>query len=703
MGTLSFTSKSSKRTTWGSLSYLTILTLTAFALMALTVGIGSSKSWAATWPMHDGDASMTRSDQGSASITPEDVADLGFKDGWGTDGKVNLAGIFPGMLPIKTPVVDDEVVCMTFIHLDGNGAVACLDRNDGSLKWAKTINEIALETIPYIDNPKLFDPLILGSETSPLLYGDYVYISTKHDGRWFDEFGALHVLQPKLGGGYVIRCHKLTGNCADNPDGPNSGKAWVRLSENPFEGVLGSPTMHEGSAYFGISGYEEGAASYPEYEGQCCTTQGKVCKVDLNNMSKKWCWHTHDANPATIEYDAQYDGLDMEGFSGTTVWSSCAVHPPENKLYCATGNAYTFPAYVADLEDPEGFLASIDPKSLPVDAIVALDLDTGLIQDVFRVIDDENGVPDFWNADCVLGGLGGNCEFEPIGPDYDFGAGPTLVPLNDGSGRVFAIAINKAARVVGRDTADLSQGWVSDPLGPTNLGGLAGTSYDGTYVYASNPNTFDIQGFDENGFPLAVSRLSVLQAGPLAGEPTWGGVLSALDPVTGDVAWQNTSEYNFGPELLTFDAIIPFEPFLGNEAFLGPSSASNGGVVFQGSLYFNWYNFTVLEAFFGLPFQDFLGLALLGYIPDPETGDPIAPFYPQVNGGYPSLHAFDSNSGDLLRSISIPGPMVDTPAIVDGVLYGAAAEIGFDQNFNLILTPTVFAMEVDPGAQPSDP
>ena len=606
-------------------------------LAGLMGSIGNSSS-AADWPMFGGNPTNNRQQAEDNRLEPASAGNL--RPLWET---TVLGPLF------KSPVVDESGVYLsTYSHAYG------LNRDTGQIRWEKPIDQLVRECPGNPGEELPPEPIAFLSETSPAIAGDKLIFSVLPDIFTYADINATH-----RGGGFVLITDK-NGQCLKR----------VLVSDHSFEGVLGSPTVHNGIAYVGVSGYEEQVAAFPGYT--CCSTIGKVCAVDIAAGVKKWCSNLVDADPSTPEYDetAVIDGkeVSVKGISGVTVWSSApAIDEKNNQVIVTTGNAYTISAEI----DPTG----LPPKSLPVDAFVAIDLNSGVIKSVQRVVPD-----DFWNVDC-LDQTAGNCLFEPVGPDYDFGAGASLLSVN---GTDIAVAINKAGTVYAVDTATLSLLW-QKKVGPTTLLGLAGSATDGSAVYVSNPDIFDV---DFSRLPESpfIPRDWQLQNCPVpdpeTGCPTsYGGILSALNPASGDILWQNTDPSNLQPL-----PPIPVDEFsvlsdYGKSPYLGPPAVTHG-LVFQGAVYPNALlldpeapsnSEDLLETFFGIY---------------PNANAVECPFPNFLSGScqaaFPSMFAYDGAGGEILWSFNASGPVIAGAAIADGVVYWGSMNLSSTEDVSTI-------------------
>ena len=268
---------------------------------------------ASDWPMFGNHPSNDLNQAESSTLSPGNASKL--KPLWST--KV-LGPMF------KTLVVDASGA-----YLTTNSHAYRLDKTTGAVQWEKSIDQLTRECPAQAGNELPPDSsAVFLTETSPAIAGDLLIIPTLAAADTYSELNPTHA-----GGGFILITDK-NGECLHR----------IRLSEHPFEGILGSPTVHHGIAYVGISGYEEQAASFPGY--QCCTTIGKVCAVDIDNGVKKWCTNLIDADPSTPERDITAmvgnQLVDVTGISGITVWSSApAVDEKNNQVIVTTGNAYT--------------------------------------------------------------------------------------------------------------------------------------------------------------------------------------------------------------------------------------------------------------------------------------------------------------------------------------------------------------------------
>jgi polyvinyl alcohol dehydrogenase (cytochrome) len=180
-------------------------------------------------------------------------------------------------------------------------------------------------------------------------------------------------------------------------DAESGRELWVRnVEEHPLARITGSPAVHEGRVYVGVSSYEESQGADPQYG--CCTFRGSVSALDA--ASGAVIWHTSLVTDPLRERGTSTAGVRLYGPSGSAVWSAPTIDTARRRVYVATGNAYSAPA---------------PPTS---NAVVALDLATGAIRWTRQVTPG-----DVYVSNCRAGNP--NCP-EVNGPDVDFGSPPML-------------------------------------------------------------------------------------------------------------------------------------------------------------------------------------------------------------------------------------------------------------------------------------
>jgi len=315
------------------------------------------------------------------------------------------------------------------------------------------------------------------SRTSPAVYHDELIMG---DG-W--------ILSPAASGAKVFAVDRRTGNLV-----------WsVQADTDPASIITGSPVVYRGVAYVGISSKGEGTTAD--------TFRGAVIALDAATGTLLWKAYMVPSNNGGG--DSNLPGY----YSGNAVWEATpAVDPRRGLLYVDTGNNYSVPAGVCTTPQQTGCTPPAADDY--VDSLLALKLGDGTVAWADHTL---NG--DLWTLP------------QPVGPDFDFGAGPNL--------------FTTASPVTGRPEQLLGAGqksgvyWAVDPatgkvvwqtrIGPsgdvTNAGIEYGTATDGRRIYAAEADTAKI--------PYTLGG-----SGPDAGQTVTGGSWAALDPATGKILWQ---------------------------------------------------------------------------------------------------------------------------------------------------------------------
>lgn len=274
-------------------------------------------------------------------------------------------------------------------------------------------------------------------------------------------------------------------------DGKTGALKWKkRLDTHPNTVLTGSPIVHQGRIYIGVSSHEEGAMfRTPDYA--CCTFRGSVVALDAATGNEIWRFYAIAETPT--ERGKNKKGNTLIGPAGGAVWSTVSLDPAARRVYVTTGNQYTPPA-------------TKGPNS-----IIALDMNTG------KAIWMNQTTPgDIWTFDCR------NLP-ECSDLDVDFGMAPVF--FKGPGGKTLVGAGQKSGWFYALDPANGNVVWKTE-VGPGGkLGGIEfGGATDGERVY------------------VAISN-----------HPRQGSV-SALDGVTGKILWQTKSpdnKANFGPITVT--------------------------------------------------------------------------------------------------------------------------------------------------------
>lgn len=348
-----------------------------------------------------------------------------------------------------------------------------------------------------------------------------------------DDTAAMHGHAPMAFFGDLIgRAYAL--------DASNGKLLWKSsaVDDHPTTTITGAPVYHEGRVYVPVSSLEE-AATVAGYE--CCTFRGSVVALDALTGSQVWKRYTIDAVPTQV--GTTKTGTRMFGPNGAAVWNSPTIDAKRGVLYVGTGDNYS------------------DPANDRSDAVIAMDLKSGEIRWTHQMV-----AGDAWNVGCIL--ANDVCPEKP-GPDFDIGAGTTLVHAKDG--RDIVVAGLKSGHAIAVDVDNPSKALWSTRLG---RGGIEGgiqfaLAHDANSVYVP---VADMQIHD-NSTPS---------------EPPHPG-LYALDPQTGALKWSAVAkdEHCAGKKdcdagILSAVTVIPGAIFAGHmDGRLRAYEAATGKVLWE--------------------------------------------------------------------------------------------------------------------------
>ncbi|MEH2373744.1 outer membrane protein assembly factor BamB family protein [Nostoc sp.] len=424
--------------------------------------------WDGEWKLGGQNLKNTRNQATERYLKPENVASLSPKWVFTTGGEISA-----------TPAVVDGAIYLP----DWAGNLFKIDAQTGAQIWSNTIaNYISDPSIPKASSgtPYSIIPTAM-SRTSPAVKGNKVIIGSQ-------------------GGAYLMAINKDTGKLI-----------WkTKLDSHPKAVITQSPAIYRNRVYVGVASLEEGDPFVnPNYK--CCTFRGSMASVDLT--TGKILWKT---------YTVPDNGGQPGGYSGVGVWGSTpAIDPKRKSVYIATGNNYEVPQTAKDCiaklssPTPSDQSKCLDPNNY-IDAIMALDLDTGAIKWSNKL----EGY-DTWNVACQFG-LARNCP-DPKGEDYDFAQGPMLFTVKNAGQRRDLIGAGQKSGVfwaLDRDNGQVVWSQIVGPGGTT--GGIQwGSATDGQQIYVAISN--------------AQSQEYKLQP---SGKTTKGGSWSALDAATGKIIWQ---------------------------------------------------------------------------------------------------------------------------------------------------------------------
>jgi len=200
------------------------------------------------------------------------------------------------------------------------------------------------------------------------------------------------------------------------------------VDSHPAAVITGTPTFYDGRLYVPVASREEAYAIASAY--QCCTFRGSV--VALDGATGKQIWKTYTISEEARPTKKNKVGTQLLGPSGAGIWSTPTVDVKRRLLYVTTGDNYS------------------DPPTTRSDAFLAMDLESGKI-----LWSRQMTVADAFTLACRMLDTT-NCP-DSNGPDFDFGAPPILVSLQNGrralvagqkSGIVHAIDPDKDGEVI---------------------------------------------------------------------------------------------------------------------------------------------------------------------------------------------------------------------------------------------------------------
>jgi polyvinyl alcohol dehydrogenase (cytochrome) len=229
---------------------------------------------------------------------------------------------------------------------------------------------------------------------------------------------AVTIGRSKTGGRYVAYFGDLHA-MAYAVDADSGALIWKqKVDQHPVARITGSPVFHDGRLFVPMASLEEGTGRSPSYE--CCTFRGSLAALDGETGRQLWKSFTVLDPPKAIK--TSKTGTQMYGPAGAAVWSAPTIDAKRKLVYVATGDSYT----------------GVDINTS--DAILAFNIDTGSLVWVSQATPKDN---------YIVGCPGSpNCPDE-VGPDYDFGSSPMLLPI--GGGKQIIIAGQKSGTVWGLD------------------------------------------------------------------------------------------------------------------------------------------------------------------------------------------------------------------------------------------------------------
>jgi len=366
-----------------------------------------------------------------AGLTAADVPKLKLKWAFGVPG-VSASGS-------QVSVVGSRVFVGT-----RNGIVYSLDSKTGCLVWAFEASAAVRST-----------PLIVSQGGSDTVY-----------------FGDAHAQV------YAV-------------DAKSGALKWKTKAEDHLDAIItGGVSYANGRVFVPVASMEESSGALLTY--QCCTFRGSVLALDAASGKQIWKTYTIPEEPQPTTRSSR--NVQLFGPSGAGVWGAPALDPGRNRVYIATGDAYS------------------QPVAPSTDAIMALAMDTGKIVWVRQTL-----AGDAWNVGCLGPNMAASAVVLPkAGPDHDFGSATALATVN---GRRLVIAGQKSGELYAVNADSGEMVWKMRAGDGGVLGGIEwGFATDGTSAFVSLSNAFEKKPGEAGG---------VVSVNLADGKPRWTAPPSA--------------------------------------------------------------------------------------------------------------------------------------------------------------------------------
>lgn len=378
-----------------------------------------------------------------------------------------------------------------------NGSLVAFDYTSCKVKWDINVTQVILDYAPADPLQAAVAPYPISRTTPQLdLDNNIIYFATL--------WNAL-LVAADLKTGKVLATH--------------------RINAHPLAQVTQSHTLLGDIIYSGAASAEESVGFLPGVNYTCCTFIGNAIAVRFNRKAKKFTtlWDVPMMPPN--------DDPSEPGFwSGSAIWGSQpSIDPKRNTIFYATGNLYSVPdPWLACTADPAHPTCEL-PSRVWQEAVVALDLKTGNVKWVHRLV-----VLDAWSVACLNATFdAGLCPQTP-GPDADFGMAPAFVPRGGKKGKDVVVVGQKNGNLysLAADTGDLEWAVSTGPGGQG--GGLTwGIAVDDKRVYYVTVNS-------ESG-----TWTPAPQPGSGPGRSTNGSAYGAADLETGEILWETPAPDNW--------------------------------------------------------------------------------------------------------------------------------------------------------------
>ncbi|MBW2419522.1 MAG: PQQ-binding-like beta-propeller repeat protein, partial [Deltaproteobacteria bacterium] len=620
-----------------------MLVITAFFVMGLALETFGDPS--DSWRFFGANLENTHSAGGETAISPGNVGELEVKWVFQTTPDVPVDPLFP--LTVGDVTVAPAVVDGTLYFPDWAGNLHAVDAESGAAIWRKFL------PLDYSQPGKF----MFFSENTPAVGDDTIVIgSQKHRGIPTCPVGAPACIPND--GAVVAGIDLATGNLL-----------WSTLVDgHPGAKITSSPVIHGDTVYVGVASWEEDLAitsSAAQFGGDpmdpypCCSFIGSVVALDL--MNGDILWQTFLAPGSDVP-----DGILVPGdvgFVGVAVdGGNPSIDPDRNQIYIPTSNNYAVPEKARQCERNRLDPVNEPPPTLPdgitcdnlnevvgnhVDAIVALDLDSGVVNWVFRAREYDAwvhacAVPDFTlihyppllgTAPTVPPGNFASCSDVP-GPDFGFSQAPMLIrdlpPAGGGTPRDMLGVGEKSGIFYLLDPEDGGLVWSTRVSPGGTLGGMQwGSATDGRTIYTASSNANNASRdrdlpfyptplnpvypgfpgflnaetqFSGPGFGLGLGGAPWTLVNPPAdavasadGVSSWvgsagelktiTGFWSALDAATGEILWQRPLPTDGRPPVDETPEPDPSGGYLDGSVTVANGVVFGGGIDGEGSMF----------------------------------------------------------------------------------------------------------------------
>jgi polyvinyl alcohol dehydrogenase (cytochrome) len=339
----------------------------------------------------------------------------------------------------------------------------------------------------------------------------------------------------------------------------------VHADPDTMTQITGAPALVAGRLYVPVAITEESVSSNDLYP--CCSGRGIVLALDANTGRQIWKTYTIPETPKPTKKN--WNGIQLYGPAGASVWTTPTVDLKAGAVYVGTGDAFT------------------EPAAETTDSVLALDIKTGKIRWSFQATPN-----DVWMSNCGPGAKTLACPEGMMGPDWDFGASAILRTLPGGR-RI--LVIPQKSGVVWAFDPDHNGAllWKVDlatrrpnPQGAIVFGGAADEQYAYFAITEGGMAALRLKDGKKKWFtPIVAPGMVGVNKGQAAAVTSipgvafvggWDGKLHALSTKDGRIIW----EFDTAREFDTVNGVKAKGGAMG-----GPGAIVAGGMLYVGSGY----------------------------------------------------------------------------------------------------------------------